>query len=56
MTIRMLREQYAAFPLHIGFLMYQEDLQKLGPVLAQLYTPLAQLSASSLLQNVQKKE
>lgn len=54
MTIRMLRDQYAAFPLHIWFLMYQEDLQKLANPLAQLYTPLTQLYHT--LQNVQKKE
>ena len=27
MTLRMMRDIYSAFPLHIGFLMYQEDLQ-----------------------------
>lgn len=55
MTMRMLRDQYSAFPLHIGFLMYQEDLQKLEQPLSQLYTPLSQLSYYTL-RNVQKKE
>lgn len=54
MSIRMLRDFYTAFPLHIGFLMYQEDLKNLAKPLGQLYTPWSQLYYT--LKNVQKKE
>jgi hypothetical protein len=52
--LRMLRDQYSAFPLHIGFLLYQEDILKLWRPLAQIYTPISQLYYT--LKNVQKKE
>lgn len=53
-SMRMLRDSYTAFPLHIGFLMYQEDLLHISTPLGALYTPLSQLYYT--LQHVQKKE
>lgn len=54
LTLRMMRDQYAAFPLHIGFLMYQEDFASLGAPLGKISTPISQLYYT--LQNVQKKD
>lgn len=53
LTMRMLRDDYTAFPLHIWFLMYQEDLITISEPLSKLYTPLNQLYY--LLRNVQEK-
>jgi hypothetical protein len=54
MSLRMLREFYTSFPLHIGFLMYHEDIMSLANPLGTLYTPLSQFY--STFQHVQKKE
>ena len=51
-TIRSLRDVYAAFPLHLGFMLYQEDLMSFGKRLATLADPLYTLSDK--LKNVQK--
>lgn len=53
MTLRMLRDLYAAFPLHIGFLMYEEDLQSLERPFGQIFTSISQLYYT--LQHVQNK-
>lgn len=51
MSMRMLRDFYTAFPLHIWFLMYQEDLRSVAKPLGSLYTPISQLYYT--LQHVQ---
>ena len=53
LTIRMLRELHITFPLHIGFLKYQEDLLGLRKDLAKSMTPLYTLYDK--LRNVQEK-
>lgn len=53
LSLRMLRDFYSSFPLHIGFLLYQEDIISLSQPLASLFTPLSQLYY--LFQDVQKK-
>jgi hypothetical protein len=50
--LRMLRDMYSAFPLHIWFLMYQEDLQWFNDDLSNLATPMYTLYGK--LRNVQK--
>ncbi len=54
LSLRMLREFYTSFPLHIGFLMYHEDIMNLARPLGTLYTPLSQFY--STFQHVQKKD
>lgn len=51
-TIRSLRDMYAAFPLHVWFMMYQEDLVSFGKRLATLAEPLYTLYDK--LRNVQQ--
>jgi hypothetical protein len=50
-SIRMFRDIAAAYPLHIGFLIYQEDLALFGKQLATLVSPL--YSLYNKLRNVQ---
>jgi len=54
LTFRMMRDTYLAFPFHIGFLMYQEDLDGFGELLAKIATPIYTLYDK--LRNVQKPE
>ena len=53
-TIRQLNNTISAFPIHIGMLMYQEDLLTMRNNLAKIYLPLHQLHYK--LENVQSKE
>lgn len=39
-SIRMLRNAYVTFPLHIWFLMYRESLQDFGQAIAKIATPV----------------
>jgi hypothetical protein len=39
-SIRMLRNAYVTFPLHIWFLMYRESLQDFGEAMAKIATPV----------------
>lgn len=52
LTLRMMRDTYTAYPLHIGFLMYQEDLKGFGKLLSKIATPIYTLYDK--LRNVQK--
>ena len=54
LSLRMMRDMYMAYPLHIGFLMYQEDLNGFGKLLAKITTPIYTLYDK--LRNVQKPE
>lgn len=54
LTFRMLRDVYVSFPFHIGFLMYQEDLDGFGVSLAGIAPPIYTLHDK--LRNVQKSE
>lgn len=49
--IRMLTDAYVTFPLHIGMLMYWENLTKFGKEIAKIYTPVYTLYDK--LRNVQ---
>ena len=51
-TIRSLRDIYASFPLHVWFMMYQEDIVSFGKRLAKLAEPLYTLYDK--LRNVQQ--
>lgn len=52
-SIRQLGNLEASYPIHIGFLMYQEDLLNMRDNLAKIYLPLHQLHYK--LENVQSK-
>lgn len=52
-SIRQLWNLESSYPIHIGFLMYQEDLLNLRNNLAKVYLPLHQLHYK--LENVQSK-
>lgn len=52
-SIRQLWNLESSYPIHIGFLMYQEDLLNLRNNLAKIYLPLHQLHYK--LENVQSK-
>ena len=52
LSLRMMRDTYVAFPFHIGFLMYQEDLHGFGRDLAHIAPPIYTLYDK--LRNVQK--
>lgn len=54
MSMRSLREMGTTFPIHIGLLIYYEDLYRLRKELVKLVTPLYTLSDK--LRNVQKKD
>lgn len=53
-TFRMMRDTYMAFPFHIGFLMYQEDLDGFGKLFSKIVTPIYTLDGK--LRNVQKPQ
>ncbi len=53
-TIKEINNLQWAFPLHIGFLLYQEDLYSLRKRLSNIYLPLHQLHYK--LENIQNKE
>lgn len=52
-SIRQLWNLESSYPIHIGFLMYQEDLLSMRDNLAKIYLPLHQLHYK--LENVQSK-
>lgn len=52
-SIRQLWNLESSYPIHIGFLMYQEDLLNMRDNLAKIYLPLHQLHYK--LENVQSK-
>lgn len=54
MSMRSLREMATTFPIHIGLLIYYEDLYRLRKELVKIVTPLYTLSEK--LRNVQKKD
>ncbi len=51
LTFRMLRDTNMAFPLHVGFSLYQEDINEFGKVLARIAPPIYTLYDK--LRNVQ---
>ena len=53
-TIRQINNTVSSFPIHIGMLMYQEDLLTMRNNLAKIYLPLHQLHYK--LENVQSKD
>ncbi|MFA5748155.1 MAG: hypothetical protein WC872_03530 [Candidatus Absconditabacterales bacterium] len=53
LSIKTLRDNYVAFPLHIGFLMYYEDLNGFGNQLVKIVTPMYTLYDK--FRNVQEK-
>ncbi len=53
-TIRQINTTTSSFPIHIGLLMYQEDLLTLRNNFAKIYLPLHQLHYK--LENIQSKE
>ncbi len=53
-SIRQIENLDSQFPLHIGLLMYQEDLYNIRNSLANIYLPLHQLHYK--LENVQSKD
>jgi hypothetical protein len=54
LSLRMMRDTYMAFPFHIGFSMYQEDLNGFWKALARLSPPIYTLYDK--LRNVQKPQ
>jgi hypothetical protein len=52
-SIRQLWNLESSYPIHIGFLMYQEDLLNMRDNLAKIYLPIHQLHYK--LENVQSK-
>ena len=54
LSLRMMRDTYMAFPFHVGFSMYQEDLDGFGKSLANIAPPIYTLYDK--LRNVQKPE
>ncbi len=53
LSFRILRERRNTFPLHIGFLMYQEDVNLFMKAMAKIYTPFVTLHDKFI--NVQEK-
>lgn len=53
-SIRQVNTTISLFPLHIGMLMYQEDVLKMRNNLAKIYLPIHQLHYK--LENIQSKE
>ena len=53
-TIRQVNNTISSFPIHIGMLMYQEDLITMRNNLAKIYLPIHQLHYK--LENIQSKE
>ena len=54
LSLRMMRDTYLAFPFHIGFLMYEEDLDGIGKILAKIEPPI--YTIYDKLRNVQKPQ
>lgn len=54
LSLRMMRDTYIAFPFHVGFSMYQEDLDGFGKSLARIAPPIYTLYDK--LRNVQKPQ
>lgn len=54
LIFRMIRDMYMAYPLHVGFSMYQEDLDGLGKLIARIVTPIYTLYDK--LRNVQEPQ
>jgi len=54
MSMKSLREMAVTFPIHIGLLIYYEDLYRFRKELVKIVTPLYTLSEK--LRNVQKKD
>ena len=54
MMFRFLRDIEMTYPVHIGMSLYQEDVQSFMDTVAQIYTPLHQLSYT--LRNVMQKK
>jgi len=53
-SLRMMRDIYVAFPFHVGFTMYQEDLDGFWKALARIAPPIYTLYDK--LRNVQKPQ
>lgn len=53
LSFRMMRDTYTAFPFHVGFSMYQEDLDGLWTALSHIVRPIYTLD--SKLRNVQSQ-
>lgn len=53
LAFKILRERRNTFPLHIGFMMYQEDVYRFMKKLGKIYTPFVTLHDKLI--NVQKK-
>ncbi|MEI7920088.1 MAG: hypothetical protein WCH65_08295 [bacterium] len=54
LTFRMLRDTNMAFPFHVGFSLYQEDLDGFGKLMARIAPPIYTLYDK--LRNVQKPQ
>jgi hypothetical protein len=54
LSLKMMRDTYMAFPFHIGFSMYQEDLDGFAKAVARIAPPIYTLYDK--LRNVQKPE
>jgi len=54
LSLRMMRDMYMGFPFHVGFSMYQEDLDGFGKSLARIAPPIYTLYDK--LRNVQSAE
>jgi len=54
LTIKELLKIQSSFPIHIGFLLYQEDLYRLRKNISNIYLPFHQLHYK--LENVQSKD
>lgn len=54
LTFRMLRDTNMAFPFHVGFSLYQEDLDGFGKLMARIAPPMYTLYDK--LRNVQKPQ
>jgi len=54
LSLRMMSDMYMAFPFHVGFSMYQEDLDGFGKAVARIAPPIYTLYDK--LRNVQKPQ
>ena len=54
LSMKMIREMYATFTIHIGLLIYYEDLYRLRQELGKVVTPMYTLYDK--LRNVQAKD
>jgi hypothetical protein len=53
LSLRMMRDTYTAFPFHVWFSLYQEDLYGLWTALSHIVRPIYTLD--SKLRNVQSQ-